>query len=53
MGGYALYVWGSFGLTALVVGVEVLQVRAHERALWRNLLATSESQAALQQELKA
>lgn len=31
MGGYALYVWGSFGLTAAVVGVEVLlaQLRVH------------------------
>ena len=27
MGGYALYVWGSFGITALVMGVECVQVR--------------------------
>jgi heme exporter protein D len=24
MGGYGLYVWGSFGVTALVMGVEVV-----------------------------
>lgn len=53
MGGYALYVWGSFGLTVLVVGAEVLQVRARQRALWRNLLAGAESTATLQQELDA
>lgn len=27
MGGYALYVWGSFGITALVMLVECVQVR--------------------------
>jgi heme exporter protein D len=34
MGGYGLYVWGSFGLTALLMAVEpVLARRRHQRAL--------------------
>ena len=32
MGGYAFYVWGSFGATALVIVAEVLAVRARRRA---------------------
>jgi len=27
MGGYADYVWGSFGVTALLMAIEVLQAR--------------------------
>ena len=30
MGGYGEYVWGSFGVTALLMALEVAQVR-HER----------------------
>lgn len=37
MGGYALYVWGSFGITALVVVAEIWQVRAKRRDVLRNL----------------
>ena len=34
MGGYALYVWGSYGMTALVVAVELAALRARRtRAL--------------------
>jgi heme exporter protein D len=34
MGGYAFYVWMSYGVTALVLIAEVLAVRArHRRAL--------------------
>ena len=33
MGGYGFYVWGAFGATALVVALEVAQVRARRRAL--------------------
>ena len=33
MGGYALYVWGAFGMTALAVGIEVLQVRGARKSL--------------------
>jgi heme exporter protein D len=34
MGGYGLYVWGSFGVTALCIAVEMVWVkRARENAL--------------------
>jgi heme exporter protein D len=33
MGGYAFYVWGSFGITALVVAVEMVLIRARRREL--------------------
>jgi heme exporter protein D len=33
MGGYAFYVWGSFGITALVVAVEMGLIRARRREL--------------------
>lgn len=45
MGGYALYVWSSFGITAAVVVLEIWQLRAHRRALLCNLRAGHESQA--------
>lgn len=37
MGGYALYVWSSFGICALVLILEPLFVRAHFRAVIRRL----------------
>lgn len=37
MGGYALYVWGSFGITALVVVLEIWEVRARHRAVLQSL----------------
>ncbi|MDO8248421.1 MAG: heme exporter protein CcmD [Rhodoferax sp.] len=37
MGGYAFYVWGSFGLTAAVVVIETLLIRRQRRELLRNL----------------
>ena len=34
MGGYGLYVWGSFGVTALCVALEMIWVKnAHAQAL--------------------
>jgi len=33
MGGYALYVWGSFGVTALLMVVEPLLVRQRRKAV--------------------
>jgi len=33
MGGYALYVWGSFGATFLVIVLEPLLVRHRHRAI--------------------
>lgn len=43
MGGYAFYVWGSFGTTAAVMVTEVLQVRAKRREILRNLLSENDS----------
>ena len=37
MGGYGLYVWGSFAVTAGVMLVEVLMVKARRRALLREV----------------
>ena len=31
MGGYGFYVWGAFGVTALVLVIEVLGLRARRR----------------------
>jgi heme exporter protein D len=33
MGGYGLYVWGSFGVTALVIAGEMLSLRSRRKAL--------------------
>ena len=44
MGGYGFYVWGSFGITALVVIGEIWQVRTQRRSLLRNLLNETNSQ---------
>ncbi|RZL68382.1 MAG: heme exporter protein CcmD [Variovorax sp.] len=35
MGGYGLYVWGSFGMAGLVVALEVAQLALRRRALRR------------------
>jgi heme exporter protein D len=43
MGGYAFYVWGSFGITALVAVYEIWEVRARRREVLRNLLAETAS----------
>jgi heme exporter protein D len=32
MGGYAFYVWGAYGVTALVIVIELLAARARRRA---------------------
>ena len=53
MGGYAFYVWGSFGATALVVIVEVWQLRAQRRALIRNLLTEINSEEDVQSSSKS
>jgi len=37
MGGYALYVWGSFGLTAVVMAVETLQIHRQRAELMEHL----------------
>lgn len=37
MGGYGLYVWGSFGVTLLCVVAEVWLLRRHRLQAWRRL----------------
>jgi heme exporter protein D len=37
MGGYALYVWGSFGVCALALALEPLLVSRRRRAIVGNL----------------
>jgi heme exporter protein D len=37
MGGYALYVWGAYLVTALVLLIEVLRLRGRNRALRKTL----------------
>jgi heme exporter protein D len=37
MGGYALYVWSSFGMCALVLLLEPLVIRARNRLVLRRL----------------
>jgi heme exporter protein D len=37
MGGYALYVWSSFGVCALVMLVEPLVIRARNKAVLQRL----------------
>lgn len=38
MGGYGLYVWGSFGVTAAVIAAEIWLVAARRKAIG-NLVA--------------
>ena len=44
MGGYAFYVWGSFGATALVMLVESLLIRKRRHEVLRNLRSELPSQ---------
>jgi len=37
MRGYGLYVWGSFGVTAFLMGWEVLQLRKKKQQLFLGL----------------
>lgn len=37
MGGYALYVWGSFGVTAVAMAAEVVLARARHRAIQKEI----------------
>lgn len=36
MGGYGVYVWGSYGVTLALIAIEVLLVRARKRAALEN-----------------
>lgn len=31
MGGYALYVWGAYGVTAALIAAEIIVLRQHHR----------------------
>ncbi len=42
MGGYALYVWGSLGMCALVMGAEVVWLRTRRAALLREAVSPLE-----------
>jgi len=46
MGGYALYVWGSFGATAVVVAGEIVLLRSQRKAILRNLRNELQSERA-------
>lgn len=46
MGGYAFYVWGAYGITALVVIAEVLSIRARRRAAITEARLTATAEAA-------
>jgi heme exporter protein D len=37
MGGYALYVWGSFGVTALLMIAEPLMLRSRRKAVLKRV----------------
>ncbi|MCW8903918.1 MULTISPECIES: heme exporter protein CcmD [Sedimenticola] len=37
MGGYALYVWGSFGVSALLMILEPIMLRNHRRAVLQRI----------------
>ncbi len=37
MGGYAFYVWGSFGTCVVVIAFEMIQVRRRRKELLRQL----------------
>lgn len=44
MGGYAFYVWGSFGMTAVVVALEILVIHLQRKSTLRNLRSQLESE---------
>lgn len=46
MGGYALYVWGSFGITALLMTAEPLLLRSRRRAILQRLARIARMKAA-------
>jgi len=41
MGGYSLYVWGSYGMAALVLVLNVLAARQRENSVRRELEETT------------
>ncbi len=49
MGGYAFYVWGSFGVAALFLLVEVIMVRRRKRTIIQRLGRRRRMQAEVKQ----
>ena len=49
MGGYAFYVWGSFGVAALFLLVEVVMVRRRKRTIIQRLGRRRRMQAEVKQ----
>jgi heme exporter protein D len=45
MGGYALYVWGSLGMCAAVMALEVWQLRQRHRQLLQQTPLTAQTPA--------
>jgi heme exporter protein D len=45
MGGYGLYVWGSFGVTAAAIAAEMWSVAARRKALLTTLTHASEDES--------
>ena len=43
MGGYGLYVWGSYAVTAIAIAAEIVLVRRRKRVAHQNLLRLSRS----------
>jgi heme exporter protein D len=41
MGGYGVYVWGSFGVTTACIALEIILLRARRRTALRALVAGS------------
>lgn len=46
MGGYALYVWGSFGVSALLMIAEPLLLRSRRKAVLKRVARVARMQAA-------
>lgn len=46
MGGYALYVWGSFGVTALLMVAEPLLLRSRRKIVLQRLARIARMKAA-------
>ena len=41
MGGYAFYVWGSYGITVLIIAAELMALRSRRRAALNEARLTS------------
>ena len=39
MGGYGLYVWGSYAVTVLILIIEVLRLRSRHKTLRQSLIS--------------